>query len=309
MRFAICFRMPRRRGASVAKPADQSRPRQGEAPQAPEVTPRQGEAPQAPEVTPPKTTTRRKPKAQRAQATMSASASPPAATSPPDLAQVLQEVRALSAEVASIKAKLEATPSTQTGASHIDQALVQDTVHGPQIEHMAEAAISTDPPTLDPAGLMSILAADTSMDKPPPEAELLSGGSTQQTVGLDTFVPLKVREAIWQEKYVELAVLLPSYQKDNYFQFKEHSGTLCLAATKPTKKLSINEWVTAFASFMTVYLQKFPSASTALVKYMEIVRGISLRGGTSANMTSRSAACGRALWCHGTLSTLNCICR
>ena len=130
---------------------------------------------------------------------------------------------------------------------------------------------------MDPAVLASILSDDTDSTDPGPN--LLSGASTQPAIGLDAFVTTKIKEKIWSNQYVEFPTLLPTYKEDHTFHFKDKDGSLCLAASKPSKFITLNDWITAFATYMSIYVQKWPAESQALLKYMQIIRNIAARGG------------------------------
>jgi hypothetical protein len=107
----------------------------------------------------------------------------------------------------------------------------------------------------------------------------LSGGSTQPTMGLGIFVSDKIKEAIWSNKFVDFVTLLPSYRQNNYLCVKNHEGSLCLTSSITSRSLPIEDWITAFMTYMSVYIQKCPSESQHLLKYLQIVRGIAHRGG------------------------------
>ena len=55
---------------------------------------------------------------------------------------------------------------------------------------------------------------------------------------------------------------------------------LTLEPHRPTKKITnINQWVSAFNTYVAIYVVKFPREAPKLMKYCEIVRDISTKLG------------------------------
>ena len=204
-------------------------------------------------------------------------------TSPSTDHSLAQQVQALSRQVAALEAQLAAQGSTSPARVNgvpfpTSMAMPDNSLQGDTNNAAPLRAASAEIPTSDPSLLAAILTEDA-QDHTPEVAALMAGARTQQAIGLDTFVSSKTREKIWSNQFVEFSTLLPSYKEDHTFQFKDKDGSLCLTATKPSKYLSLNDWITAFATFSAVYTQKWPEQSPALLKYMEIVRNIASRGG------------------------------
>ncbi|KAH3811969.1 hypothetical protein DPMN_140387 [Dreissena polymorpha] len=86
---------------------------------------------------------------------------------------------------------------------------------------------------------------------------------------------------IWQNKYVEMALLLPSalsQQSQQYtLQLDSNSQILIMPKSNLKKITNIEQWTTAMIRFMAVYTFKYPYETQAILKYMEIVRDIATR--------------------------------
>ncbi|CAG2206463.1 unnamed protein product [Mytilus edulis] len=89
-----------------------------------------------------------------------------------------------------------------------------------------------------------------------------------------------IKHKIWQDKYIDLSVLLPHNclpnAKKNGLQFQvSGNSTLSLVSNKPRFYISsIEQWTTAFLRFMAIYSEKFPESTAYLAKHAEIVRDL-----------------------------------
>ena len=101
---------------------------------------------------------------------------------------------------------------------------------------------------------------------------------------LDDHVSSLSRQKIENNNYVELAGLLPerALHRDEAEQsvVLSKDGVLSVAPKEPIggKVLGYPLWTQAWNVYMTVYLRKFPDQALQLVKYMDIIRGLHLRG-------------------------------
>ena len=99
------------------------------------------------------------------------------------------------------------------------------------------------------------------------------------TVSLASRIPVKVKSKIWAYEYFDLGALLsPSPNDTKYAVPISHDSSqprLCLEpATKIPRISTIQQWVSAFNSFIAVYTQKYSSSAADLLKYVEVVRDI-----------------------------------
>lgn len=96
---------------------------------------------------------------------------------------------------------------------------------------------------------------------------------------LSIAVTPEMREKIGEGKFVDLADLLnktlkvPEVNKRLTCTEDEH-GNLSFKAVRPTKAtLSIDQWTSAFHTYMSVYLEAHPEALQGMLAYLELIRG------------------------------------
>ncbi|XP_068725205.1 uncharacterized protein [Montipora capricornis] len=110
---------------------------------------------------------------------------------------------------------------------------------------------------------------------------------TSVSVNLSSRVGSKIKAKIWANEYVEFGALLASTpQIDKYaLSMTPSSGLskqprLTLEPYHATKKVSnIQQWVSAFNIFVSVYTERYQSETPQLMKYYEVVRDIALSNG------------------------------
>lgn len=96
---------------------------------------------------------------------------------------------------------------------------------------------------------------------------------------LASMVDSKVKLQIWQDKYIDLAILLPqnstfSKRKGMQFQIVENSK-LAVIPNKPRFGIyNIEQWTTAFIRYIAIYAEKFPDQVPFLLKHAELVRDL-----------------------------------
>lgn len=102
-----------------------------------------------------------------------------------------------------------------------------------------------------------------------------------QNIPLSAQVPDNLKKEIWSGEYVELSslniqekelslVLMSSGRGSKKLGFKESGGP---------QVMSIDQWLSAFMVYSSVYLQKFPSESEGIFRYIETVRSLEKKGG------------------------------
>lgn len=116
---------------------------------------------------------------------------------------------------------------------------------------------------------------------------MLSGNGTQFVEPINSpiinQVKNSIRKAIWKNKFIDMAVLLPntsfSHTQAQQFtlQMDQHSNISVQPVVRPRRITSIEAWTSAFIRFVAVYTAKFPHESPALMKYLEVVRDIATR--------------------------------
>lgn len=104
------------------------------------------------------------------------------------------------------------------------------------------------------------------------------------TTPIDTQIPIKIQRKIWENKYIDLAVLLPNTSYTNLNANRRfcleigHNSKISLVPNTYTKKInSIEQWTTAFLRFAAIYGLKYPKEMSKLMKYAEIVRDLANR--------------------------------
>ena len=95
----------------------------------------------------------------------------------------------------------------------------------------------------------------------------------------------ELQEKIWSNKFVDLSLLLEKdhqafeddIQKSRVCGYQDEEGNVTFKAKKPTKSnLTIEQWTTAFNTFISVYILKHPQETQGLLSYTELVRGAAI---------------------------------
>ena len=104
------------------------------------------------------------------------------------------------------------------------------------------------------------------------------------TLPLGAGVSEGVKRKIWDDEYVEFAGLLPE-QPDKQ---RTRSLPVVLESIKnpvlgiqetPKSVKSLEDWISAFAIYAAIYIEKHPSAMAGLLKYMEVLRDLARSNG------------------------------
>lgn len=107
-------------------------------------------------------------------------------------------------------------------------------------------------------------------------------------VPLGSRISARIKAKIWAEEFVDFGSLLdPSPTPDKYsLSFTAPSSDSPKTpqftfepVQNPKKVSSINDWVSAFHTFVAIYCVKFPTETPKLMKFCETVRDIATRGG------------------------------
>lgn len=103
---------------------------------------------------------------------------------------------------------------------------------------------------------------------------------------IDMAVSDKLKGKIWANEYIDFSLLLTKKKDQQSFNLciskdamlnGQHSITL--ETNQKVKYITnIENWITAFQTYVGVYTQKYPTDAPNLMKYSEIIRDLSLRG-------------------------------
>ena len=110
---------------------------------------------------------------------------------------------------------------------------------------------------------------------------------TSVSVHLSSRVGSKTKAKIWANEYVEFGALLTSTPQVDKYALSMTPSTapskqprLTLEPYQATKKVyNIQQWVTAFTIFVSVYTERYQSETPQLMKYCEVVRDIASSNG------------------------------
>ena len=110
---------------------------------------------------------------------------------------------------------------------------------------------------------------------------------TSLAVSLASRVSAKLKAKIWANEYVDFGSLLFSSPQNEgkYALSMTPSGSsnhpqVTLEPCHPTKRIhNIQQWVSAFNIFVSVYTERFKSVTPQLMKYCEVVRDLALKPG------------------------------
>ena len=97
----------------------------------------------------------------------------------------------------------------------------------------------------------------------------------------------KIKGKIWQNEYVDFGALLASGPPNERLSLSVTQGNsipsqplLTLEPIQSSKKeQTISQWVTAFNTFVAIYVERVPQDAPKLMKYCEVVRDIAFKSG------------------------------
>ena len=108
-------------------------------------------------------------------------------------------------------------------------------------------------------------------------ASAAKSGFISAAIPLHARVPMKTKEKIWNNEFVELSTLFDEESDDITISLK--SGKISTTNSSKRKFMSIEQWTDAFNVFMSVYRLKFPEQSEHLATYLNTVRKIANENG------------------------------
>ena len=139
-----------------------------------------------------------------------------------------------------------------------------------QLQRLGETSV--------PVGLRPI-----SSDSVPPQGNRINNSNLQAPGGSygsnpNVTVPAKLKQEILSGEYFELGKVLPknltNFRKDNEdtLEILLNSSILTTKQTKRKLITDIEEWSTAFSTYMAVVVEQFPQRSLELIEYFRIIR-------------------------------------
>lgn len=132
----------------------------------------------------------------------------------------------------------------------------------------------------DASGKSSVIESDS-------EGGIITESHTNEMTSvfddIEIHVPLKLKEKIWEGKFIDLGILnKSSHDIDREFEGEGEliyrDGKLSMQKKfKEQTKLTINSWTSAFLIYVSVMLKKYPGKAQGLLKYMRDIRLLSSR--------------------------------
>ena len=107
--------------------------------------------------------------------------------------------------------------------------------------------------------------------------EAAKSGFVSAAIPLHSRVPMRTKERIWNNEFVELSTLYDEDIEDITISVK--SGHITTTGSAKKKFMSIEQWTDAFNVFASVCRLKFPEQSEQLSIYLNTVRKISNENG------------------------------
>ncbi|KAK3717505.1 hypothetical protein QZH41_005457 [Actinostola sp. cb2023] len=105
---------------------------------------------------------------------------------------------------------------------------------------------------------------------------------------LGSRVSARLKAKIWAEEYVDFGALLsipPQSEKYSLSLARPSGSSLCTPQLtlepchQPKKVTTIDQWITAFHTYVSIYSEKFSSQTSRLMKYCETVRDLAQKPG------------------------------
>lgn len=106
--------------------------------------------------------------------------------------------------------------------------------------------------------------------------------SISDGIPVGALVPVKVKNKIWANDYVDLRSLLPKHEQDPFTLTVKSVSINVQHNAKAKTPLSVHQWTDAFLIFTCIYLEKFLLEALYLLKYLSFVREMRKLHGESA---------------------------
>ena len=161
------------------------------------------------------------------------------------------------------------TPAADKSAATASPISVEEALSG-HLEILTSPTAGTTEP--NPSGASSTVANSDNLVFSKLALEL--GGSVKD----------KIKGKVWSNEYVDFGLLLSVTPGPDRYSISINSSTpisgaqLTLQPWKPPKKIThINQWISAFNTFVAIYVVRFPHETPKLMEYSEIVRDIAAK--------------------------------
>ena len=114
-----------------------------------------------------------------------------------------------------------------------------------------------------------------------PTVDSSKNSSISSAVPLASRVPERIKNKIWANEFIDFSNLVITFKDDNNYTFQLQSndtGQQVLSMVPNHKRptiQNIEQWTTAFQIFISIFTQRFPQDSPALMKYGSVVSRVS----------------------------------
>ena len=168
---------------------------------------------------------------------------------------------------------LQSQPQASQTASQVQVASspAQDTSSEAQLGNLESVTSTTSSAILNCSDISSSQPSFTA------NVEAAKSGFVSAAISLHSRVPMKTKEKIWNNEFVELSTLQDEEVDDITISVKSGKTTTTGSARK--KFISIEQLTDAFNVFASVYRLKFPEQSEQLSIYLNTIRKISNENG------------------------------
>ncbi|XP_021341684.1 uncharacterized protein LOC110442413 [Mizuhopecten yessoensis] len=100
---------------------------------------------------------------------------------------------------------------------------------------------------------------------------------------LDMHIDTKLKAKILAGEYIDFGLLLQKSSDSDHFKIQFHNNELALVPKQKSSQIkSVEQWLSAFHIFVSIYVQSHPQAISALMKYADTVQTLSRRSGIAA---------------------------
>lgn len=177
-----------------------------------------------------------------------------------------------------------ATPASSSGQSDPTHSIMQtDAVVGQPSQSVptneqcmpgTHISTSNELATSAPLSVPGVVSsqASSASDSFAAHMDAAKTGFVSAAIPLHSRVPMKTKEKIWADEYVELSTLQDENVDD--VTISVQSGQISTTSSAKKKFLTVEQWTDAFGVFSSVYRLKYPSQSEQLSTYMGVVRKI-----------------------------------
>ena len=128
-----------------------------------------------------------------------------------------------------------------------------------------------------------IHATDAGIQQPilPPRVNAPTALSSYN-LHLSALVTDKLKNKIWNNEFVEFSNLNMHFTQQEEVSVQVAGTNISINKPKEMKQLSIGQWLTAFHTFMDVYIQRYPDDMSGLLYYCNLIRDLDRAYGVAA---------------------------